>query len=106
MNQFMEVQSEDKGPLITQIMIKIIERIEEEESRGIINCYTPSNIHLSNFNPNNIDGLIVRFGTPITNKKSKNDGLYISPEVHQGGPINMKAVVFCLAVVWDELIHN
>ena len=106
MKELMDVNSEEKGPLCTLVMIKIIERIEEEANRGIVNCYTPSNIYLSNFNPNNLDALVVRFGSPITNKKSKYDGLYLPPEIHRGEAINSRSVVFCLGVIWDELIHS
>ncbi len=45
----------------------------------MVNSYNTSNIYLSNFNPNNLDALIVRFGAPITNRKSASDGLYLSP---------------------------
>lgn len=48
----------------------------------------------------------MRFGAPITNKKSKYDGLYIAPEMHRGEVITIKSVVFCLGVIWDELIHS
>lgn len=52
-----------------------------------------------------MDGLVVRFGAPITNRKSKTDGLYLSPEVLKGESATLKSVVFSLAVIWDELIH-
>lgn len=106
MKELMDVNSEEKSNICTLVMIKIIERIEEEANRGIVNCYTPSNIYLSNFNPSNIDSLVVRFGAPITNKKGKYDGLYIAPEVQRGEVINIKSVVFSLGVIWDELIHS
>ena len=80
MKEFMELKkSDDKDQIITLVMIKVIEKIQEEADKGIINSYTPSNIFLSSFNPSNLDSLIVRFGAPITNRKSKNDGVYLSP---------------------------
>ena len=96
---------EDKDNIATLVMIKVIEKIQEEAEKGMLNSYSPSNIFLSNFNPNNIDALIVRFGAPITNKKSKTDGLYLAPEIHRGEGTTIKSVVFTLAVIWDELIH-
>jgi hypothetical protein len=106
MKELIELKGvEEKDSISSLVMIKIIERIQEEADRGIINCYTPSNIYLSSFNPNNLDALVVRFGAPITNKKSKYDGLYLPPEVHKGEGISIRSVVFCLGVIWDELIH-
>ena len=71
----------------------------------MLNHYNPSNIYLVNFNPDNLDNLIVRFGAPITNRMSKTDGLYLAPEIHRGEGTSLKSVVFTLAVIWDELIH-
>lgn len=48
---------------------------------------------------------MVRFGAPITNRKSKTDGLYLAPEVLRGEGASLKSVAFTLAVIWDELIH-
>lgn len=70
-----------------------------------MNSYSPNNIYFSNFNPKNLDNLIVRFGAPITNKKSKTDGLYLAPEVHRGEGHSLKSIVFTLGVIWDEMIH-
>lgn len=106
MREFMDLKkAEDKDTIVTLVMIKVIEKIQEEADKGIVNSYSPSNIYLSNFNPNNLDSLIVRFGAPITNRKSKTDGLYLSPEVLRGEGTTLKSVVFTLAVIWDELIH-
>lgn len=106
MREFMDLRkADDKDQIITLVMIKVIEKIQEEADKGIINSYSPSNIFLSNFNPSNLDSLIVRFGAAITNRKSKTDGLYLSPEVLKGEGTNLKSVVFTLAVIWDELIH-
>lgn len=106
MREFMDLRkADDKDQIITLVMIKIIEKIQEEADKGIINSYNPANIYLSNFNPSNLDSLIVRFGAPITNRKSKTDGLYLAPEVLKGEGTNLKSVVFTLAVIWDELIH-
>ena len=96
---------EDKDNIATLVMIKVIEKIQEEADRGMLNSYSPNNIFLSKFDPNNIDALTVKFGAPITNKKSKTDGLYLAPEIHRGEGTSLKSVVFTLAVIWDELIH-
>lgn len=85
MKEFMDIKkADDKDNIVTLVMIKVIERIQEEADKGIINSYSPSNIFLTNFNPNNLDALNVRFGAPITNRKSKTDGLYLAPEVLRG----------------------
>ena len=47
----------------------------------------------------------MRFGSPITNRNSKTDGIYLAPEILRGENTNLKSVVFTLAVIWDELIH-
>lgn len=49
--------------------------------------------------------MVVRFGAPITNRKSKTDGLYLAPQVLRGEGTTLKSVVFTLAIIWDELIH-
>lgn len=77
----------------------------EESEKGILNSYAPNNIFFSNFNPNNLESLKVGFGAPITNKKSKIDGLYLAPEIHQGQSTTLKSMVFTLGVIWDEMIH-
>lgn len=106
MREFMDVKKiEDKDNIATLVMIKVIEKIQEEAEKDMINSYSPNNIFLSNFNPNNIESLVVRFGAPITNKKSKTDALYLAPEIHRGEGTSLKSVVFTLAVIWDELIH-
>lgn len=106
MREFMDLKkADDKDQIITLVMIKVIEKIQEEADKGIVNSYSPNNIYFTNFNPNNLDSLIVRFGAPITNRKSKTDGLYLAPEVLRGEGTNLKSVVFSLAVIWDELIH-
>lgn len=80
MREFMDIKRvDDKDNIMTFVMIKVIEKILEEYEKDITNSYTPSNIYFSNFNPKNLDALIVRFGAPITNKKSKTDGLYLAP---------------------------
>lgn len=77
----------------------------EESKKNIYNSYAPNQIVLSNFNPSNLDALQVTLKTPITNKMSKIDGLYLAPEIHQGKPSSLKSMVFTLGVIWDEMIH-
>jgi hypothetical protein len=60
-------------------MIKIIEKIEEEAKHGMLHSFSPSNIYLSNLNPKSLETLSIKFGAPIVNKNSKNDGLYLAP---------------------------
>jgi hypothetical protein len=60
-------------------MIKIIDKVDEDQKKGIINCYNPTNVYIKNFNQNNLNAMIVNFGVPITNENNKNDGLYMPP---------------------------
>lgn len=97
----------ERDMYVTLVMIKVIERIEENASREIYNIYSPNNIRLSNFNTKNLDKLIVEFGPSISfSKYSKNDGLYLSPELLGGAGSNRKSIVFCLGIILDELIHG
>ena len=100
--EFMDIKKvEDKDNLMTFVMIKVIEKTLEECENGLFNSYTPDNIFFSNFNPKNLDSLVVKFGAPITNPKSHVDGLYLAPEIHQENPADIKSVVFTLGVIWD-----
>jgi hypothetical protein len=98
-------KSEEKDQVITAIMTKIIDKVDEDQKKGIINVYNPTNIYLKNFNQNNLNAMIINFGVPITNKKNKNDGLYLSPEFLNGQGHSTKSLVFWLGVLWDELVH-
>jgi hypothetical protein len=53
-----------------------------------------------------MDKLTVKFGAQITNRNSKTDGVYLSPEVLAGASSTRKSIVFCLGVILDELIHG
>lgn len=81
LREFMDMESkEDRDMCSTFIMIKIIEKIEEEAKYGILHSFSPSNIYLINLNPrNNFESLTIKFGAPIANKNNKNDGLYLAP---------------------------
>lgn len=70
----------ERDMYVTLVMIKVIEKIEENADKGIYNSYSPSNIRLTNFNTKNLDKLVIEFGPSISSTKySKNDGLYLSP---------------------------
>jgi hypothetical protein len=86
-------------------MLKVIEKVQDDIARGIVSCYTPASINLKNFNPRNLSSLTVSFGVPITNKKSKTDGLYFAPECIRGESSTSKSVAFSVGVIWDELLH-
>jgi hypothetical protein len=45
--------------------------------------------------------MTITFGGPITNKKNKNDGLYLSPEFLNGQGLSPKSIVFWLGLIWD-----
>jgi hypothetical protein len=107
LKEFMELEEkEDKDLCSTFIMIKIIEKIEEEAKHGLLHSFSPSNIYLSNLNPRNLESLTIKFGAPIVNKNNKSDGLYLAPEILAGQKTTDKSIVFSLAVIWDELIHG
>lgn len=99
-------EDKDKDVFTTFVMIKIIEAIEREAENGVYHSYNPNNIHLHNFDPRALDRLTVKFGANIVDKKNRNDGLYLSPEVLSGSISTKKSVVFCLGVILDELIHG
>ena len=107
LREFMNVKrNEDSDRIIAVVMSKILDKLQEETSRGMINSYSPSNIYLSNFNVSNLNNLIVRFGAPITSRLTRNDGIYLAPEIHRGEPVSMKTIVFTMGVIWDEMIHQ
>ena len=109
LKEFMEMKHGDdkeRDGYVTFVMIKIIEEMEHEVSNGVYNSYSPSNIHLFNFDVRNLDRLTIKFGTAITNRNNRNDGLYLSPEVLGGQLASKKSVVFCFGVILDELIHG
>ena len=96
----------ERDMYVTLVMIKVIEKIEEETEQGIYNSYSPSNILLSNFNIKNLDKLIVKFGNSIDNRQDRRDGLYLAPELLAGNSPTRKSTIFCLGVILDELIHG
>jgi hypothetical protein len=49
----------ERDMYVTLVMIKVIEKIEENANKEIYNIYSPNNIRLSNFNTKNLDKLIV-----------------------------------------------
>lgn len=84
MREFMDIKKiDDKDNIMTIVMIKVIEKSLEECEKGFFNSYTPNNIFFSNFNPSNLESIVIKFGAPITNPKSNVDGLYLAPEIHQ-----------------------
>jgi hypothetical protein len=40
--------------VIAQIMVKVIEKVMEETSKGRFMLYTPDHIHLNGFSPSNV----------------------------------------------------
>jgi hypothetical protein len=107
LKEFIEMKkSKEKDQLVNGVMVKVVEKFQDDISRGIINCYVPSSITLKKFDPNNLNELTVTFGLPITNKKSTTDALYLAPEVINGEKTTPKSVAFSIAVIWDELIHD
>lgn len=109
LREFMDAKNSDekeRDMYVTFVMIKVIEKIEEEADGGMFNSYSPSNIYLNNFNIRHLDKLTIKFGAHIINKTNKTDGLYLAPEVLGGAIGTKKSCVFCLGVILDELIHG
>lgn len=109
LREFMDTKNPDQKErdiCITFIMIKVIEKIEQQVQTGRFNSYSPSNIMISNFNVKNLDEITIKLGYPITNKNHKTEGLYLSPEILAGGVPSKKSIVFSLGVILDELIHG
>ena len=100
------MDNEPTEELITIVMLKTFDAAQEENEKGIFNCYTPANIYIKNFNITNLETMFIKFGAPIINKKNHKDGCYISPDVHQGKPPSSKAVIFSLGLIWDEIFHH
>lgn len=80
--------------------------MEDDAANGMLHSYSPNNIYLYNFNTKNLEKLTIKFGAHITNKKNKNDGIYLAPEILAGGIPTKKSLVFTLGTVLDELIHG
>jgi hypothetical protein len=107
LKEFLNIKdNQDRNQCSTFVMIKIIEKIEEEAEQGLLHSFSPENIYLINLNSRNFEALNIRFGAPIVNKGNRNDGLYLAPEVLAGGKTTEKSIVFTLAVIWDQLIHG
>jgi hypothetical protein len=98
-------KSDEKDQVISAVVLKVMEKAEDDASRGIVNCYNPNNIFLKNLNSRNLSTFSVSFGAPITNKRSRIDGLYLAPEVIKGENMTIKSILFSLAIIWDELLH-
>ena len=109
LDEFMSIVNEnekERDSHTTFVMIKIIEAVERDAESGRYNSYSPSHIHLHNFDPASLDRLTVKFGTPIVNKNNQHDVLYLAPELLGGSISTKKSVVFCLGAILDEMIHG
>lgn len=68
---------------IAQIMVKVIDKIQEENKKGEFLLYTPDDIFLTEFSTANLGLLKVKLGDPI-DKKDEESKIYLSPEVLRG----------------------
>jgi hypothetical protein len=87
-------------------MMKVIEKVREETSKGRFMLYAPGHIHLNGFSPTNVEHTKVRLGDPIVGYEDEEMQLYLAPEVLRGEPATEKSCNFNLAVIWDELLNN
>lgn len=92
--------------IIAQVMIKVMEKVNEETLKGRYMSYSPENIHISNFSLNgSLDELRVRLGDPI-DRSNPATQLYLAPEILRGDTATDKSSNFNLAVIWDELLNG
>ena len=64
--------------------------------------YTPSNIKLVNYSPDDLDKLTIEFGAPIKLKDATEvDKKYLPPEALRGLQLSEKSCVFNIGIIWD-----
>lgn len=91
---------------IAQVIVRVIEKIQEEIARGRFMLYTPENIFLTGYSPNSLDQLKIKLGDPILSRDDEESQVYMSPEALRGEQNTDKSCVFNIGVIWDELLHN
>jgi hypothetical protein len=91
---------------IAQVIVKIIEKFQEELARGRFMQYTPENIFLTGYSPVSLDQLKIKLGDPIVSKDEEDSQLYMSPEMLRGEASTDKSCVFNVGLIWDELLHG
>ena len=87
------------------LIIKIIEKIQEDISKGRYLMYTPENIHILGYTPEHPDRVRIRLENPI-NPQGEAGRLYLTPEVLAGGTPDEKSCVFNIGLIWDEMLHG
>lgn len=53
---------------IAQVIVRVIEKIQEEISRSRFMLYTPENIFITGYSPFNLEQLKVKLGDPILSR--------------------------------------
>lgn len=91
----------------SKIIIKICERLQSNIQIKLYLFYTPSNIKLLNYSPEDLDKLTVEFGTPIKVREAdENEKKYLPPEALRGSQLSEKSCVFNIGIIWDEMLHG
>lgn len=69
--------------------------------------YTPSNIRLVDYSPDDLSKLNIELGAPIKIKEATEaEKLYLSPEALIHSNLSEKSCVFNVGMIWDEMIHG
>ena len=87
------------------LIVKIIDKLQEETNRGRYVLYTPESITLIGYTPDHPEQVKVKLGDPI-DRGNAAARVYISPEVMRGDPANERSCVFNIATIWDEMLHG
>lgn len=66
--------------VIAQLMIKVMEKVKEETSKGRYMHYSPDNIHVAGFSPSssNLESVKIKLGEPI-NREDEDTMVYLAP---------------------------
>lgn len=91
--------------IVAVLIIKIVEKVQEETNRGRFMLYSPEAIHLLGYSAEHPEQVKIKLGDPI-NRTNESQRMYLSPEVLRGEVASEKSCVFNIAVIWDEILHG
>lgn len=91
--------------IIANLIVRIIDKLQEDMNRGRYLLYTPETITLIGYTPDHPEQVKIKLGDPI-DRGNAAARVYIPPEVMRGDPANERSSVFNIASIWDELLHS
>lgn len=91
---------------VAKIILLLCSRVEQDVHEGRRQLYTPDNIVLENYNPEDLKNVRVSLNSAIDPRLSSRDRKYLPPEVLRGEEPSEKSCVYNVAVIWDEMIHG